>query len=379
MLDKRFKYSLRLTSPFYIFRKNKRSDIFYVRFKNGKTVSTRETTIQKAYEFALNYKPDTSASDAPKKTSETQKTSCQLKTVLSDYFVKGSVWVKYDAIHGSIYNDVTLRFNHSICVRIAGLLSDVLSPAKLTKSRLHRLQEQLLDEGLSGKTVNNYLSVFHKVYKQLIDKEIVQNDPFVGLRNCYFEKQRRTCFPIQSFKGYFGDVKTLDEYDLLSYCAIVTGARRAELMGLELSDITDHGDFNTLRIRGTKSVYSDRIVPLGTKQTEAIKTLIEKQIATSKRIFNCPQKIAGRIGYSEKQRKEEGIVFHSFRKMYKTILTAANLNTTLVETLMGHSTNNQSSNDVERIYFVAEKADMAEVYKKVISSFDFLDKKEKAT
>lgn len=375
MLDKRFKYSLRLTSPFYIFRKNKRSDIFYVRFKNGKTVSTRETTIQKAYEFALNYKPDVSSkTENLKKITEPQKPTYQLKTILSEYFTKDSVWVKYDAIHGSKYNATTLRFNHSICVRIAGLLSDVSSPAKLTKARLHRLQEQLLNEGLSGKTVNNYISIFHKIYKQLIDKEIVQNDPFIGLRNCYFEKQRRTCFPIQSFNGYFGEIKNLDEYDLLSYCAIVTGARRAELMGLELSDIVKHNDFYTLRIRGTKSIYSDRIVPLGEKQAEAIKTLIEKQVATSKRIFNCTQKIAGRIGYSEEQRKEEGIVFHSFRKMYKTILTTANLNTTLVETLMGHSTNNQSSNDVERIYFVAEKAEMSEVYKKVISSFDFLNK-----
>lgn len=127
-----------------------------------------------------------------------------------------------------------------------------------------------------------------------------------------------------------------------------------------------------MRIHGTKSEYSDRIVPLSENSANAIKTMIQRKCATNKNIENCVKVIGSRIGVSDDEIKKDGICFHSFRKMYKTILTSANLNTSLVETLMGHSTNNQSSNNVERIYFVEDKADMSKVYNEVIEAFLFL-------
>lgn len=127
-----------------------------------------------------------------------------------------------------------------------------------------------------------------------------------------------------------------------------------------------------MRIHGTKSEYSDRIVPLSENSANAIKTMIQRKCATNKNIENCVKVIGSRICVSDDEIKKDGICFHSFRKMYKTILTSANLNTSLVETLMGHSTNNQSSNNVERIYFVEDKADMSKVYNEVIEAFLFL-------
>lgn len=365
MLDRRYKYSLRLTSPFYIFRKYRRSDIFYVRFKSGKTISTRKTNIQEAYEFALNYKEQNPQS--------TEKTAETLQSILQSYYIRGSKWIKYDEIHGAKYSDAVLHQNHFACGRMAALLADVTDFRKLTKSRLHRLQEQLLSEGLSGKSVNNYICVLHKIFKQLVDKEIVENDPFTGLRNCAHEKQRRMCFPIERFRGYFGNPDKMDNYDLAAYCAIVTGARRGELTRLKLSDIESYRDFYILRIHGTKSEYSDRTVPLSGIQKRALERLIRNRVLAPSTVGNnCAGVIGGRIGFSLEQVRSDGICFHSFRKMYKTILTTANLNTSLVETLMGHSTCNQSTNDVERIYFVADRADMSEVYRKVIGAFGFL-------
>lgn len=365
MLDRRYKYSLRLTSPFYIFRKNRRSDIFYVRFKSGKTVSTRKTNIQEAYEFALNYKEQNSK--ATEKTAET------LQAVIRGYYEKGSKWVKYDEIHGSKYTDSALRQNRFACEKMAVLLDDVKDFQKLTKARLHKLQEQLLSGGLSGKTVNNYICILHKIFKQLVDKEIVENDPFAGLRNCAYEKQRRMCFPIEKFKGYFGKPENLDGYDLAAYCAIVTGARRTELKNITLSDIEKYNGIHILRIHGTKSEYSDRTVPLGATQKKAVELLIKRKVMQASTVPNhCAEVIGARLGFSLEEVRADGICFHSFRKMYKTILTTANLNTSLVETLMGHSTCNQSTNDVERIYFVADRADMSEVYSKVADSFGFM-------
>lgn len=366
MLDKRFKYSLRLTSPFYIFRKYKKSNIFYVRFKNGKTVSTRKTSIQEAYDFAINYTQVAPETPAKNKTQTIQ-------TVLCDYFTDGSKWLDYDRIHGISQSAKDLKTYCFYCRQAAELLADVSNLKNVTKARLHRLQEQFLQLGLSGKSVNNRMSVLHRVFKQLLDKEMIDCDPFNGLRNCYHEKQRRTCFPLAKFNGYFSSPDKMDDTDLLAYCAIVTGARRSELAGLRICDIEKYKDIHILRIHGTKSEYSDRTVPLSEKAVCAIKLLVQKNIASGKKIDNCTKIIGNRIGYSPEQIKNEGIVFHSFRKMYKTILTAANLNTSLVEMLMGHATDNQSSNNVERIYFVAEKAEMLETYKKVLQAFEFLD------
>lgn len=369
MLDKRYKYTLRLTSPFYLYRKYKKSNIFYVRFKDGKTISTRATDIQSAYDFAVRYLENNSG-------QKSDMSQDSFHGVLRGYYCPGSKWTKYDEIHGSRYTEKTLSQNRFACRRMSELLQDVKEFSGLTKARLHRLQEELLQAGLTGKSVNNYISVLHKIWKQLLDKEIVQTDPFAGLRNCVHVKRRRMCFPADSFRGYFDSAGKMDFADLVSYCAIVTGARRGELMKLKPEDIEEYKDTHILRIHGTKSEYSDRSVPLGKKAKDAVERMIRERAASLYTVRTCTETVGKRIGYSEEKIKEEGICFHSFRKMYKTILTAANLNTSLVETLMGHSTDNQSSNNVERIYFVSERADMAETYRKVIDAFSFLDKKQ---
>ena len=368
-LDKRYKYSLQIKKPFYLYRKYKKSGIFYVRFHNGKTISTHSTNIQSAYDFAVNYL------DYNQETNTKNQKTNAFQETLRNYYVRGSKWTEYDKIHGSEYSDKVLSQNHFACLKMADFLADVKDFSSLTKSRLHKLQEQLLSSGLTGKSVNNYIAILHKIYKQLIDKELVDSDVFTGLRNCSHEKKRRLCFPIESFKEYFKSSKLLDQYDLLAYCAIITGARRSELQRLKKEDIEPCNDFYILRIRGTKSEYSDRTVPLSSCGADAVKRMIDEKTATSRNLNKCTSYIGSRIGFSDEQIKADGICFHSFRKMYKTILTGANLNTSLVEVLMGHSTDNQGSNNVERIYFVSQRADMRDAYKKVINSLSFLDKK----
>lgn len=370
MLDKRYKHSLRIKNPFLLYRKYKKSGIFYARFENGKTISTHSTNIQEAFSFAQNYLEN-------KKISENLPSICvysNFQTTIREYYKPNSKWIKYDIIHGSKYSDKVLNQNSYACNKMADFLSDIKDFKQVTKSRLHKLQEQLLESGLTGKSVNNYIAILHKIFKQLLDKEIIKDDPFINLSNCTHTKKRRLCFPIDSFNKYFGAPQSLDNFDLLAYCAIITGARRSELQNLKLENIELYKKMYILRIHGTKSEYSDRIVPLSENSVNAIKTMIQRKCATNKNIENCVKVIGSRIGVSDDEIKKDGICFHSFRKMYKTILTSANLNTSLVETLMGHSTNNQSSNNVERIYFVEDKADMSKVYNEVIEAFLFLVK-----
>ena len=72
------------------------------------------------------------------------------------------------------------------------------------------------------------------------------------------------------------------------------------------------------------------------------------------------------MGIEKDYIEENNIVFHSFRKMYKTILESAEIPNIWIEYYMGHSI--ESSSDVNRLYFIPEAADDDIVYRKVIEA-----------
>lgn len=326
MLDKRYKHSLRVVSPFYLYKKYKESGIFYVRFHDGKTISTRTTNIEEAYRFAIEI------ADRHKVGIRNYLRSC-----------KGNDYERNRLINLLDFDDFSL----------------------LTKPKLYELQEKLLDCGLSGKSVNNNISIFHSLVKPLVKNGTIINDPFIGLEKVEHNKQIRKCLPVSAFKGFDWNK---DKYSLLAYAAITTGARRGELMRIEEKDIQPKNDYFVLHIRGTKTCYSDRYVPINNKTKDCLIEIIRNKLAVDNNIRDTANIIGQRLGFSERYLIDNGICFHSYRKMFKTILTSANLNTTLIETLMGHTTNNQASNDVERIYFVTESADLDDVYKLVVDT-----------
>lgn len=355
-LDKRYKYSVKMIAEFYLYIRDKRSGIFYVRYPDGTTLSTHETDIKKAWSIA------SKGAKAVRGISEKESRKNSLSKILLEYFVPNSVWLKYDIQHGLRTNDRLIQdYSYKMKV-VADILGFKVKPKDVSRKMLIEIQDKLLEKGISGKTVNNYLTVIHRVFLQLLDREIIKADPFVGLRSCVGEKARRECFPLYALKGAFtGD---LDRISLLAFVASVTGARRGEILRIQEGDIVTKNGTLWLNVRGTKSIYSARAVPITEYIASAIKRFCKEEYKDADfRI--CPQVVGQKIGFDKNFIDEHGIVFHSFRKVYKTLLTQCNLNTTLIETLMGHSTNNQASNDVERIYFVAEAADLSEIHKKV--------------
>lgn len=359
MLDRRCKYKCRQVFQFYLFIRDKRNRIYYARYKNGRTITTGHTEIRKAYYYA----------DKMQNQVENNLKTTDLQSILTNYYKKTSKYVAYDIKHGAHYTDKILDFNGHRMDIVAELLSDVESPAQVTRKRLLKLQEQLLARGLSGKTVNNYFSTLHKIFIQLLDKEIITSDPFTDLRPCSFEKEMRMCFPLPKIKGAFNRLD--NKYDVLSFIGASTGMRRGEIERIQKDDVIVKDGKKWLKVRGTKSIYSVREVPLSDETEKAINSFLLEDIQQrdwKRAVLNTGQK----IGLGQKYIEDNGIVFHSFRKLYKTLLTQANLNTSLIETLMGHSTQNQKSNDVERIYFVAESADLRGVHDKVVEVLKYL-------
>lgn len=369
--DKRYKYRRKETAQFYIFQRNR---IYYVRYKEiNKTVSTGKTNYNDACIFAHLFFNTLKIEQISTKNSiqkhDSNNKNILLKDVLQSYYVNGSLYSEYDIKHGSRYNSKILQKNHYRIMQIAKHLTDVQYPKDLTRKRLIVLQEQLLNDGLSGKTVNDYMSTFHKIYKQLADKEIIKDDPFIKLRPCAHTKEIRLCFNIEDMEGIFRECNSVNE--TLAFIGCCTGMRRSEIERIEKEDIVLKNGQYWLKVRGTKSQYSVREVPIFQK----LKTAIESVIGShwiNQNFKRAVKEVAQKMGYDETYIAENGIKFHGYRKLYKTILTQSNLNTTLVETLMGHTTQNQMSNDVERIYFVSEKADLSEIHKLVVEKLKYL-------
>lgn len=343
ILDKRCRHKLRFNQPYYLFLRNPRNHIFYVRYKDGPTLSTGQIQINKAVEFA------------EKNFIDRTPQKIDLHYLLTHYYLKDSKYVAYDRSHGITLDDKAVKSAFFRMIKIGELLPDCRTYKDVTRSRLIRLQEQLKELNFSAKTINNYMTDFRRIFNQLYDKELIETNPFINLKQIKGEKKAWTCFPINIIKGKWDDSK----YSLMAYIATATGARHGEFFNWKMNG-------NLLTIYGSKSVYSVRTVPINDTIKSKIEAL-EKMKDQVKNIdyYYCSQHMQKVLNYYD-----QGIVFHSFRKMYKTILTSANLNTTLIETLMGHTTNNQQSNDVERIYFVEDKADLSKAYRLVIEALE---------
>lgn len=331
MQDKRCKHKLRECKDFYLFIKHKKSHIYYAKFpEHNKCISTGETDIRSAYKKA--------------------------------YQIFYSLGVEPVSFHKELldmYKDGKKKY-YNMVKRISDLMSDVKSIEQVSLSRLVKLQEQLSDTGLSGKSVNNYMWLLRRLWKNR------EYNPFSNLSPVGHSKNIRGCFPVSSFKGFR---KYIDrhKYLLLPYIAISTGMRVGEFKTAE--PLVENGK-QYIKVNGTKTEYSVRKVPVSRYVLEAYLSFREYGFASAS--WRKSVYMAGSLtGFDSKFIEENNIVFHSFRKMFKTILESKNINNLWIEYFMGHSI--LQSNDVNKLYFNPMSADDSLVYKQVLEAMSFLD------
>lgn len=343
-LDRRFKRKVKEKKPFYLWVKYPASRIYYVRFRSGKTVSTKKTDIFEAYDEALKLQSSLEMSKV-----------YPLHKVLLEYYSEGSQYLRYEIQHGLSADKKAVSERMSKCKYLSELLSDVKGFGELTKPRLIKLQNQLLSKGLSGKTANGYIGCLHKIYKYFIDNGMAETDPFLGLRPCSNKKSIRLCFPMEKLKGLFSNTVSDPMLDL-AHIAVVSGMRKGEILRLSPKDIIKKEYGCWLHINGTKTENAPREVPI----TESLVKVIERFDCSllNDRFFAKTVAHLGEIlGFNSQYIKDNGIVFHSFRKIYKTLLTSSNINKDLIEEALGHSQPTYVMNCVDKSYLCLERAD----------------------
>ena len=343
-LDHRYKHRIKERKPFYLWIKYPSSKIYYVKFKSGKTYSTKTTDLFKAYETA----------------SKLQQTLDMSKLypfhkVLNEYYEEGSKYLEYEVSHGMSFDEKGVSERRAKCKVISDMMKDIKHFNEVTKPRLALLQKQLLDKGLNGKTVNGYLGCLRKVFRYFLDNGMIEDDVFLGLRPCSNKKGIRLCFPMSDLKGVFSKVEPNPMSDLV-HIAVVSGMRKGEIKRMSPSDIIEKDYGHWLHINGTKTENAPREVPITKELVEVIKRF-DPSVLNDRFFAKSVMWLAKTLGYSESYVKENGIVFHSFRKVYKTLLTSSNINKDLIEEAIGHSQPTYSMNSVDKSYLCLEMAD----------------------
>jgi integrase len=304
MLDKRCHYKIRELSKFYLFIKHKR--IYYAYFPQYKiTRSTGCTNLHEAYAAAWDI-------------------LAGLKSLQNIQLYKPLPDKKH----------------------LKRALSFIDQSKPLTSAMLLSMQKKLLSEGVSGKTINNYVCLLKRSYQGVFPKWTpLEHTP-----------QYRKCFPVKSFYNFYSKCHNKQSY--LAFFAMTTGCRAGEILTSEPIQLPDGRYY--LKINGTKTANAVRTVPVLKETLDSLEYIKASALDTKGSVIE-----GGRLcGFNEDYIHDNNIVFHSYRKMYKTLLESCNINNCWVEYFMGHS----QTSKVNQLYFIGESADDEMIYPKVIEA-----------
>ncbi len=319
MNDRRYRYFIKEKRRFYIFVKYKKNHIYYAKFPDYNCIkSTGCTSLKDAY-----------------------KKACAIYEELKEIKVCSTVERLLAFYAGNRDSLKKMKY-------VLSFLHDVNDNFQFTPSRIKKLQKDLLSTGASGKTVNNYINVLKKAVGKSFPEytTIPHNQVYRG------------CFPIKSFYGFYRRCTT--ELHYLAFFTMTTGVRAGELA---LCTIEQDDEKMYLRIDGTKTKNAKRKIPLLKETLEAYEK-IKKMRFSDKRRRESVMETGKLAGYSLDFIRENNIVYHGFRKMYKTILESCSVSNVFIEYYMGHS---QTSN-VNQLYFVGDSAEDDGIYEKVIEA-----------
>lgn len=308
MLDKRCRYKVRELSKFYLFIKHRK--IYYAYFPEyGLTKSTGCTTLHDAYKVAWELYPTLG--------------NCQNK---------------------QLYKPLVGKKNNRDLKRALQFI-DQTRP--LTSSQIEKMQKELLAAGVSGKSINNYIYLIRRSYQ----------GEFPKWKHMEYTPTYRSCFPVKSFYGFWKKCNARLHY--LAFFAMTTGCRAGEIYNCE-PIVTESRLY--LKINGTKTKNAVRTIPVLQETLDCLEYLRAgfRTAAYKESVIE-----AGSLcGYDVEYIEQNHIVFHSFRKMYKTLLESCNINNNWVEYYMGHS----QTSTVNQLYFIGSSADDDEIYPKIIEA-----------
>lgn len=412
--DYRFKDEMKQKLPYYVFIKNKKHGIFYVKYTDtGIQISTGEKEKIKAVKFAIEHLND----HTPEGIKAFNKND-EFHELLLEYYKTGSEHINYCIRHNRRISEKDRPNIERVMKRICELTPDITKYKDLTKRRLIQLQNDLIEHGsatgskLSEKTVKNYFFDLHRVYKELLDFEKIDTDPFLNLPRLKTTlTQAWGGFPLTDFEKklpIYADkndkifnVKNQIIYSLLGFIALMTGTRKGELEKINYDCVTEVKSADKekgigiitqywLYVDGTKTKNAKRTIPITELTAKALKvwTVLKqrkelpflKNADYNEKTLLFMGRLCGIKTLGELKNGNEKIVFHGFRKMYRTVLTQQNINRDLIDFCMGKETltehDRRNVKNDKDTYLELSKSDNTKWHDNITNALSFFERKD---
>lgn len=197
------------------------------------------------------------------------------------------------------------------------------------------------------KTINFYLTMARRFFKEMIKKDLIRTNPFDSIENIRVERKIPEYYSEDELKRFFNlPMKESARNAFLMF--LNTGMRFGELANLQWSDIDMNNRLITIRSKDSftpKTINSNRVIPMNdvvykllsalhnaetSKDDYVIKTEKGKQIRERYLYAYC-NKIGKAAGISG------SITLHKFRHTFATLLVQRGVRIEEIQKLLGHS------------------------------------------
>ncbi|MCY8989817.1 tyrosine-type recombinase/integrase [Bacillus atrophaeus] len=110
---------------------------------------------------------------------------------------------------------------------------------KLTHTEIRKFQKNLINTGLSNKTVNNIMIILKKLFDAAINEKIINTNPCDGVPNLSLPKKQMKFWIPEQFKAFIKLIDQNEEYlfKVFYTVAYFTGMRCGEMLALTWNDI----------------------------------------------------------------------------------------------------------------------------------------------
>lgn len=136
----------------------------------------------------------------------------------------------------------------------------------------------LMNEKISAKSVNRKISTLRSYYKYCLKRDIIKANPVYGIQGPKTPKRNPVFVPESQMNNLFDKLKFPDDFEghrdkMILELFYFTGMRKAELIGLKLSDIDYYQ--GTLKVLGKRN--KERLIPATPVLIHSIKEYIKSR------------------------------------------------------------------------------------------------------
>lgn len=273
---------------------------------------------------------------------------------------------------------------------ITGRINPFLEPMKIkvneiTGDEINAMYQYLLNDGLSGTSVQRYHGVLHKAFKDAVKRRIIPANPVDQATRPKREQFIANYYNGEEIKKLLEVAKT-DEIYIPILLTAYYGLRRSEVLGIKWSAI----DFSENMITIRHTVHTGKNGPIGKDRLKTkssyrslpllpmireelikhqqahieLKRVMRKAYTTEYSEYVCvdalgklydPDFITTHFGVVLKKHKLKKIRFHDLRHSCASLLVAQGVSMKLIQEWLGHSDMSTTANIYSHVDSVSKK------------------------